>query len=66
VIKWKCTLCYRNIESEVKPPLLERMCKPCKIKHWKTVVSIYKPGGGIRYEEAKASLLALIAEEEGK
>ena len=64
MVKWKCSICWEKIESEVKPPLIERLCRPCKIRHWTTVVSIYKAGGGIRYEEAKQKLAAV--KKEGK
>lgn len=62
MIKWKCTICWQKVETEVKPELLERLCKPCKVQHWKNVVNIYKPGGGIRYEEAKQKLAAVKKE----
>jgi hypothetical protein len=62
MVKWKCSLCWEKVESEVKPQLLERLCKPCKVRHYTTLVAIYKPAGGFRFEEAKMLLKAAQAE----
>jgi hypothetical protein len=40
MVKWKCVLCDAKCESEVKPNLGQRLCKPCLVVHWKRVVSI--------------------------
>ena len=63
MVKWKCTLCWEKVESEVKPPLLERLCKRCKVRHYTTLVEIYKPEGGFRLEEAKRMLAAAKKED---
>lgn len=62
MVKWKCSLCWEKVESEVKPQLVERLCKPCKVRHYTTLVEIYKPGGGFRLDEAKMLLKAAKAE----
>lgn len=64
MIKWECSLCWKKVETEVKPPLNQRLCKPCKVRHYTTLVEIYKPLGGFRLEEAKGLLKA--AKEEAK
>jgi hypothetical protein len=58
VIKWKCSLCWQKVESEVKPALIERLCKPCKVRHYTTLVEIYKSQGGFRLDEARLLLKA--------
>jgi hypothetical protein len=64
VTKWKCSLCWQNVESEVKPTMIERLCKPCKVRHYTTLVEIYKPTGGFRLDEAR--LLLKAAKKEAK
>ncbi len=64
MIKWKCLLCETKCESEVKPALGQRLCKKCLVRHYKTVVEIYKAEGGFRLEEAKRLLEA--AKKEAK
>jgi hypothetical protein len=64
VIKWKCSLCWEKVESAVKPALIERLCKPCKVRHYTTLVEIYKPQGGFRLAEAR--LLLKAAKKEAK
>ena len=64
MIKWKCSLCWEKVESEAKPPLIERLCKPCKVRHYTTLVAIYKSQGGFRLDEAK--LLLQQAKKEAK
>jgi hypothetical protein len=56
VIKWKCVLCDAKCETEVKPGLGQRLCKKCLVRHYQTLVQIYKPGGGVRLDEAKRLL----------
>lgn len=58
MIKWKCVLCNAKCESEVKPNLGRRLCKKCMVRHYRTLVEIYKPEGGMRLEEAKRLLEA--------
>jgi hypothetical protein len=58
MVKWKCVLCDAKCESEVKPNLGQRLCKPCLVVHWKRVVSIYSSAKGIRFEEARVNLAA--------
>ncbi len=64
MIKWKCSLCWEKVESAVKPALIERLCKPCKVRHYTTLVEIYKPQGGFRLAEAR--LLLKAAKKEAK
>ncbi len=64
MIKWKCSLCWQKVESAVKPALIERLCKPCKVRHYTTLVEIYKPQGGFRLAEAR--LLLKAAKKEAK
>jgi DNA-directed RNA polymerase subunit RPC12/RpoP len=60
VSKWKCTICWRQVVTEKKPNLIERLCPDCKVSHWKKVVDIYKTGDAERHEEAKKKLSAAI------
>jgi hypothetical protein len=62
VIKWECSLCWKKIETEVKPPLIQRLCGPCKVRHYTTVVGIYQLEGGFRLDEAKLLLQKAKAE----
>lgn len=55
--KWKCTICWRQMVTEVKPNLIERLCPDCKVSHWQKVVDIYKTGDKARLSEAKIKLL---------
>lgn len=55
--KWKCTICWRQMATEVKPDLIERLCPDCKVSHWQKVVDIYKTGDKARLSEAKIKLL---------
>ena len=64
MIKWECSLCWKKLETEIKPPLIQRLCKPCKVRHYKTLVEIYKHQGGFRLDEAK--LLLENAKKEAK
>ncbi len=65
MIKWKCLLCETKCESEVKPALGQRLCKKCLVRHYKTVVEIYKAEGGFRLEEAKRILAQAVKEARG-
>lgn len=56
--KWKCTICWRQMATEVKPNLIERLCPDCKVSHWKKVVEIYETGDKERLAEAKTKLRA--------
>lgn len=56
--KWKCTICWRQMATEVKPDLIERLCPDCKVSHWQRVVDIYKSGDKARLAEAKKQLAA--------
>ena len=56
--KWKCSICYRQIATDTKPTLLERLCPPCMVKHWTKVVDIYKSGDEERLATAKVKLRA--------
>jgi hypothetical protein len=57
VTKWKCTICWRQMATETKPNLIERLCPDCKVSHWQKVVDIYKTGDKARLAEAKIKLL---------
>jgi hypothetical protein len=56
--KWKCSICYRQMATQTKPTLLERLCPPCMVKHWTKVVDIYKSGDEERLAQAKSKLSA--------
>lgn len=54
--KWKCSICWRQMVTEVKPNLIERLCPDCKVSHWRKVVDIYTAGDKERLAEAKSKL----------
>ena len=54
--KWKCTICWRQMQTDVKPGLIERLCPDCKVSHWQKVVDIYKAGDAERLAQAQAKL----------
>lgn len=58
MIKWKCSICYRQMATETRPSLLERLCPPCMVKHWTKVVDIYKSGDEERLATATVKLRA--------
>lgn len=58
MIKWKCSICYRQMATEVKPSLLDRLCPTCQVKHWTKVVDIYKSGDEERLAAATIKLRA--------
>lgn len=60
MIKWKCTICWRQMQTEVKPGLIERLCADCNVSHWKKVVDIYTTGDKERLAEAKKKLSAAV------
>ena len=61
--KWKCIICSRQMVTEGKPKLIERLCPDCNVSHWEKVVSIYNydPTDTERLAEAKAKLKAAKA-----
>ena len=58
--KWKCVICARQMVSETKPNLSERLCADCKVSHWQKVVDIYTTGDKKRLAEAKKKLSAAV------
>jgi hypothetical protein len=56
--KWKCVICARQMITEKKPSLIERLCADCNVSHWKKVVDIYAIGDKERLAEAKSKLRA--------
>lgn len=60
--KWKCTICWRQMATEVKPDLIERLCPDCKVSHWQKVVDIYNYSitDTERLAEAKSKLRAAV------
>ena len=58
--KWKCTICWRQMETAVKPGLIERLCPDCNVSHWQKVVDIYTTGDKERLAEAKKKLNAAV------
>jgi hypothetical protein len=58
MVKWKCVICDAKQESETKPGVGQRLCKKCMVGHYRRLVAIYKPEGGMRFEEAKRLLEA--------
>ena len=60
MIKWKCTICWRQMQTEVKPGLIERLCAECNVSHWQKVVEIYTTGDKERLAEAKKKLSAAV------
>ena len=63
MIKWKCTICWRQMVTEGKPKLIERLCPDCTVNHWQKVVDIYNydPTDTERLAQAKAKLKAAKA-----
>lgn len=60
MIKWKCTICWRQMQTDVKPGLIERLCPDCNVSHWQKVVDIYTTGDTDRLAEAKKKLSAAV------
>jgi hypothetical protein len=58
VTKWKCSICARQMQTETKPSLIERLCPDCCVSHWQKVVEIYKTGDEDRLAIAKSKLRA--------
>ena len=58
--KWKCVICARQMVTETKPNLIERLCADCKVSHWQKVVDIYTTGDKKRLAEAKKKLSAAV------
>ena len=58
--KWKCVICQRQVVTETKPSLVERLCADCKVSHWRKVVDIYSFSADAkdRLAEAKSKLRA--------
>ena len=58
--KWKCIICRRQMVTEGKPKLIERLCPDCTVSHWEKVVSIYNydPTDTERLAQAKKKLAA--------
>jgi hypothetical protein len=56
MITWKCSVCEKKVSTAVKPELIERLCKGCKVSHWRKVVSIYENGDAVKLAQAKAKL----------
>lgn len=56
--KWKCVICARQMVTEIKPSLIERLCADCNVSHWQKVVDIYSNGDKERLTEAKSKLRA--------
>ena len=60
MIKWKCVICARQMVTETKPSLIERLCADCNVSHWRKVVDIYSNGDKERLAEAKKKLSAAV------
>jgi len=60
VTKWKCVICARQMVTNIKPNLIERLCADCKVSHWQKVVDIYTTGDKKRLAEAKKKLSAAV------
>ena len=60
MIKWKCVICARQMATEVKPNLIERLCPDCKVSHWQKVVEIYESGDKKRLADAQVKLRAAV------
>ena len=58
--KWKCVVCARQVATEAKPTLIERLCADCKVSHWQKVVGIYETGDKERLAEAQGKLRAAV------
>ena len=58
--KWKCVICARQVVTETKPSLDERLCADCNVSHWQKVVDIYSfsVDAKERLAEAKKKLRA--------
>ena len=55
---WKCVICARKMQTDIKPGLIERLCADCRVRHWMKVVDIYTTGDVERLAEAKVKLRA--------
>lgn len=68
MVKWKCTVCWVQVQTAAKPSLIERLCNKCKVNHWRKVIAIYETGDQQRMKEAQAKLRAaeLALAKEGK
>ena len=55
---WKCTVCWQKVQTAEKPPLIERLCRKCAVKHWRKVVDIYTNGDPKRLAQAQEKLAA--------
>jgi hypothetical protein len=64
MITWRCLVCDAKQHTEVKPVIGQRLCPPCKVRHYQRLVDIYKVEGGFRLDEAR--LLLKQAKEEVK
>lgn len=40
--KWKCSICWKVVESEVKPHLKERLCIDCKKNQQRTAARLFR------------------------
>ena len=60
MIKWKCTICWRQMQTDVKPGLIKRLCPDCNVSHWQKVVDIFTTGDTDRLAEAKKKLSAAV------
>jgi len=60
VSKWKCVICARQMVTETKPNLIERLCADCRVSHWQKVVDIYSTGDKERLKEAQVKLRAAV------
>ena len=58
--KWKCVICARQMVTETKPSLIERLCADCNVSHWKKVVDIYTAGDKERLADAQVKLRAAV------
>lgn len=56
MITWKCTVCWKKVQTAAKPELIERLCRSCKVKHWRKVVAIYEHGDAEKLAQAQAKL----------
>ena len=55
--KWKCTICRRQMQTDIKPGLVLRLCPDCNVTHCQRVVDIYSWGGDKeKLKDAKARL----------
>ena len=62
----KCVVCWK-MEAPVGVSIMERLCPPCEVSHWKKVVAIFDDAGKKKdYLMAKTRLAEAMQKVEAK